>query len=89
MLSATNQGSAFHLSARCISMLKRRKGCIINVSSVSGSTSDSTGVVYHMNKAAMEHMTRYQACEWGPYGVRVNAVRPSAGELGQEARGGA
>ena len=29
-----------------------------------------------MTKAAMEHMTRYLACEWGPDGIRVNAVAP-------------
>ena len=29
-----------------------------------------------MHKAALEHMTRYLACEWGRDGVRVNAVAP-------------
>jgi Tropinone reductase 1 len=29
-----------------------------------------------MTKAAMEHMTRYLACEWGADGIRVNAVAP-------------
>jgi len=76
MLHATNQASAFHLSRRCHSALKRARGCVINVSSVSGSSNDATGAVYHMTKAAMEHMTRYLACEWGPDGIRVNAVAP-------------
>ena len=75
-LQATNLGSAFHLSARCLAALKRRRGCVINMSSVSGSTTDSTGALYHMHKAALEHMTRYLACEWGEHGVRVNAVAP-------------
>lgn len=78
MLHATNQASAFHLSRACFDALRRgeRKGCVINVSSVSGSTVDNTGAVYHMTKAALEHMTRYLAVEWGPEGVRVNAVAP-------------
>ena len=76
MLQATNQASAFHLSRACLPALLRRKGCVINISSVSGSTVDNTGAVYHMNKAALEHMTRYLACEWGPRGIRVNAVAP-------------
>ena len=29
-----------------------------------------------MTKAALEHMTRYLACEWGGDGIRVNAVAP-------------
>lgn len=49
-LCATNQGSAFHLSRACYEALRPRQGCIINVSSVSGSTVDSTGCPYHMNK---------------------------------------
>jgi len=31
---------------------------------------------YAMSKAAMSHMTRCLAMEWGPHGVRVNAVAP-------------
>jgi len=76
MLQATNQASAFHLSRGCHSALKRRRGCVISVSSVSGSSNDATGAVYHMTKAALEHMTRYLACEWGPDGIRVNAIAP-------------
>ncbi|EOD13493.1 putative tropinone reductase [Emiliania huxleyi CCMP1516] len=76
MLHATNQASAFHLSRGCHSALKRARGCVVSVSSVSGSSNDATGAVYHMTKAALEHMTRYLACEWGPDGIRVNAVAP-------------
>lgn len=74
----TNQDSAFHLSRACLPFLLAgpRKGCIVNLSSISGVTVDNTGCPYHMAKAAMNHMTRYQACEWGPQGIRVNAVAP-------------
>jgi len=75
-LCDTNQGSAFHLSRAAFGHLARSKGCVVNISSISGSTVDNTGVVYHMNKAALEHMTRYLACEWAEAGVRVNAVAP-------------
>lgn len=75
-LCATNQGSAFHLCRLVFPHLTRTKGCVVNISSISGQTSDNTGVVYHMNKAAMDHMTRYLACEWAEAGVRVNAVAP-------------
>lgn len=55
-LQRTNQASAFHVSRRCHGALKKRKGCVINVSSISGSSNDATGAPYHMTKAAMEHV---------------------------------
>ncbi|CAE8584702.1 unnamed protein product [Polarella glacialis] len=75
-LCATNQGSAFHLCRLSFQHLARSKGCVVNISSICGQTSDNTGVVYHMNKAAMDHMTRYLAVEWAEANVRVNAVAP-------------
>jgi Tropinone reductase 1 len=76
-LMATNLNSAFHLSAQCFSRwLRGTRGCVINISSISGVTIDNTGAVYAMSKAALDHLTRYCACEWGPHGVRVNSVAP-------------
>ena len=76
-LMHTNLDSAFHLSRRCLPFLcSGDGGCVINVSSISGVTVDNTGAPYHMAKAAMNHMTRYHACEWGTHNVRVNAVAP-------------
>lgn len=78
LLMRTNIDSAFHLSRGCLPYLRKSKrgGRIVNVSSISGVTCDNTGCPYHMSKAAMNHMTRYHACEWGPLGIRVNAVTP-------------
>jgi Tropinone reductase 1 len=76
-LMATNLDSAFFLSAQCYERwLRGTRGCVINVSSISGCTIDNTGAVYAMSKAALDHLTRYCACEWGPHGVRVNSVAP-------------
>lgn len=76
-LMATNLHSAFHLSRQCFARwLRGSKGCIVNISSISGVTSDGTGVVYAMSKAALDMMTRYCAVEWGADGVRVNSVAP-------------
>lgn len=77
MLMRTNLDSAFHLSRECFSRwLSRTRGCIINISSISGVTIDNTGAVYAIAKAGLDHLTRYTACEWGPHGVRVNSVAP-------------
>lgn len=35
-----------------------------------------TGVVYGATKAALIHMTKVLALEWGKYGIRVNSVGP-------------
>ena len=75
-LLATNLGSAFHLCQGAFPHLQRQHGSVVNISSVSGQTSDGTGVVYHMTKAALDMMTRYLAKEWAPSGVRVNGVAP-------------
>ena len=58
-LMRTNMDSAFHLSRHCLAFLKgSKRGCVINISSISGVTVDNTGAPYHMTKAAMNHMTR-------------------------------
>ena len=36
-----------------------------------------TESVYCMSKAAVSHMTRCLAVEWGPHGIAVNAVAPT------------
>ena len=51
---------------------------MINVSSISGSRVDNTGAPYHMAKAAMNHMTRYHACEWGSWAFGSTPSRPGS-----------
>jgi NAD(P)-dependent dehydrogenase (short-subunit alcohol dehydrogenase family) len=49
---------------------------IINVASVAGLRAVAETGVYCMSKAAVIHMTRVQALEWGRYGINVNALCP-------------
>lgn len=52
------------------------RGRIVNIASVAGLRVLAQIGVYCMSKAAVVHMTRAQALEWGRYGINVNAVCP-------------
>jgi len=51
-------------------------GRIVNVASMAGLRVMSQIGVYAMSKAAVVHMTRAMALEWGRYGINVNALCP-------------
>lgn len=58
-------------------MLEAGRGRIINLSSQAGIVALPTESVYCMTKAAISHLTRCLAVEWGPRGINVNAVAPT------------
>ncbi|MEV1154785.1 SDR family oxidoreductase [Micromonospora chokoriensis] len=59
-------------------MASRGGGSIVNLSSVIGSErAIANQTLYGATKAAVDGMTLAMAAEWGPKGVRVNAVRPA------------
>lgn len=73
----TNLKAAFELTKNMYPYLKKSKdGSVVNIASVSGLASTSSGVVYGMTKAAMIQMTRYLAVEWAEDKIRVNAIAP-------------
>lgn len=53
-----------------------RKGAIVNFSSISAHRAQPGRFVYPAAKAAIAQLTRSQALEFAPHGVRVNAVAP-------------
>jgi 2-deoxy-D-gluconate 3-dehydrogenase len=57
-------------------MLERGSGSVINVASVAGLTGTPTLAAYGASKAAVISLTKTLALEWGPQGVRVNALCP-------------
>jgi len=59
-------------------MLKRHKGSIINISSVSAMMGQATVGAYAASKWGLRGLTRVAAVELGPRGVRVNSVYPGA-----------
>jgi len=72
-----NIRGAFFLSlAAGRHMIRAGRGCQINIDSLNTHRPLNRVAVYAMAKAAMSQMTRCLAMEWGPHGVRVNAVAP-------------
>lgn len=61
-------------------MLPRKKGAIVNVSSMWGQVGASCEVHYSASKAAVIGLTKALAKELGPSGIRVNCVAPGAVE---------
>lgn len=57
-------------------MVARGGGTIVNVSTMVASRGTAQSAVYASSKAALSHLTRCWAAEYGPHGVRVNAVAP-------------
>lgn len=57
-------------------MIKHGGGSITTISSIAGQRGFPRRGAYGTSKAAVAHMTRTFACEWGKGGVRVNAIAP-------------
>ncbi len=57
--------------------LKLAQGAVVNVSSIAGSrVHPFAGAAYATSKAALASLTREMASNFGPFGVRVNAISP-------------
>lgn len=57
-------------------MAKRGSGCIVNITSINGITPAPGVGAYPAAKAGLAALTKHMAIEWGPLGIRVNAVAP-------------
>ncbi len=61
------------------SMIPRKSGRIINTASIAGLGGNSPGMktlAYNTSKGAVITFTQALACEWGGYGINVNAICP-------------
>lgn len=74
-----NVFSAWRLSQLCAPHMKKAGyGSIINMSSMSSINKSPAISAYAASKAAINHMTANLAHDYGPAGIRVNAVGPGA-----------
>lgn len=56
--------------------LRERRGCVLNISSISGLSPEPNLGLYSVSKAALLSLTKVMAREWGRDGIRVNAICP-------------
>jgi NAD(P)-dependent dehydrogenase (short-subunit alcohol dehydrogenase family) len=84
-MDTNTRGAFFVAQAVARRMIARSKGeapgtytggRIVNVASMAGLRVLGQLGVYAMSKAAVIHMTRAMALEWGRYGINVNAICP-------------
>lgn len=69
-------------------MVKSGGGVIVNISALAAHYRASlAGVQYTAAKAGVEGLTRQLAYDWGPHGIRVNAVAPTVTMTGDRVRG--
>lgn len=71
------KGTFFASQAAARVMIRQNAGRIINMGSQAGFAALPTESVYCMTKAAISHLTRCLAVEWGKYNITVNAVAPT------------
>ena len=65
------------LSRGLFKELKRSNGAIVNVTSIAGvRVHPFAGTAYATSKAALASLTREMAADFGPHGIRVNAIAP-------------
>jgi NAD(P)-dependent dehydrogenase (short-subunit alcohol dehydrogenase family) len=76
-LAVNLKGTFFASQAAGRVMIRQKKGTIINMSSQAGFAALPTESIYCMTKAAIAHLTKCLAVEWGKYGITVNAVAPT------------
>jgi NAD(P)-dependent dehydrogenase (short-subunit alcohol dehydrogenase family) len=76
-LTVNLKGTFFASQAAGRVMIRQKHGRIINLSSQAGFVALPTESVYCMTKAAIAHLTKCLAVEWGRYNITVNAVAPT------------
>ncbi len=73
---ATNLDGPFLCTQFCMPSLLKTQSCVVNIASISGVRASTLRMAYGTSKAALMHLTKQQAVEYGNQGIRVNAVAP-------------
>ena len=69
--------AAYNLSNKvCKIMSKRKKGSIINITSLAAERGFIGNPSYQVSKAGLKQLTKALACDWGQKNIRINNVCP-------------
>jgi NAD(P)-dependent dehydrogenase (short-subunit alcohol dehydrogenase family) len=74
---AVNVNGAFYTTRAALPALRRSRGVIVNVSSMTALVGQDCGAAYVASKGALVSMTKALALELGADGIRVNCVCPA------------
>ena len=73
---ATNLDGMFLCTQAALPELKKTKGAIVNIASISGLRASTLRVAYGTSKAGVIQLSKQYAAELGEYGIRVNCICP-------------
>ncbi|KAL4218643.1 hypothetical protein ACF0H5_021232 [Mactra antiquata] len=88
LVMRTNIRAPFYLAKLCLPYLIKTKGCIVNVSSISGQRTFTGEAPYGISKAALDQFTKILSMEVAKDGVRVNSVNPGVVRTNIQKKGG-
>jgi NAD(P)-dependent dehydrogenase (short-subunit alcohol dehydrogenase family) len=81
-ISETNLRGTFLCTKYAYPLLKKARGCVVNISSVQGVANEPQISAYAASKAGLLGLTRGMALDFAADGVRVNAICPGAIQSG-------